>query len=387
MSKVAIVAGYDRSLIHFRGPLLRALVEAGCLVTACAPAESPEVPGALAAWGVEFRPISLSRTGSNPVADVASYFQLRRIFRRLQPDRVFSYTIKPVIYGSIAARHAGVKHVFAMITGLGSALQAEAAPWVRGPATHLYRRALKHCERVFAQNPDIVQFLIERGLARPAQIVSINGSGVDLTHYCKRSVRPGAAVFLLLARLLREKGIQEYVGAARTLKARFPEVRFILAGATDSNPSAIPAELIQQWQREGVVECLPHQADVRPLLAECTAYVLPSYHEGMPRSVLEAMAVGRAIVTTDTIGCRETVDGTTSLRLGHGVMQGRNGFLVPIKSTEGLVEAMAALIETPQLAVSMGDASRQLAEQKFDVNEVNRVLITGMGIHSKSCAA
>jgi len=369
--RILVLAGLADSLINFRKPLLEAF-RGNCFeVFALAPPADPEIVQALDRIGVDFRPVRLSRAGTNPLADARYYLELRSRIQEIKPDTVFSYTIKSVIYGSIAARACGVKQVVSMITGAGYAFQK--ATW-KGKAVNamvrpLYRRALAFNDVVFFQNRDnLAEFSEEGVLGDPRKAVLIPGTGVDLAHYAPVApwVRP--VTFLLIARLLYDKGIREYVEAARSLKTEYPEARFRLLGPFDPNPMGVPHRVVEEWQREGVVEYLPETRDVRPFLAETSVYVLPSYHEGMPRTVLEAMSMSRPIVTTDSPGCRETV------------VEGKNGYLVPIKDSRTLAKAMERFLIDPSLIPTMGQQSRRLAEERFDVRKVNADILSRMGI-------
>jgi glycosyltransferase involved in cell wall biosynthesis len=321
--------------------------------------------------GVRLAPISINRTGMNPLNDLRSMLGLRRVLRAERPEVVFSYTIKPVIYGSLAARLASTPRIFSLITGAGYAFLAEdlrqrAVGTLIKP---LYRRALRQNRAVFFQNPDDLDLFDRLRLLRSrSQAVLVNGSGVDLNHFQPVPPVAGPPVFLLIARFYREKGIQEFVDAARLVKQRYPQTRFRLVGSIDSNPSAISPIGLAAWQTEGVVEHTPWVNDVRPCLAACSVFVLPSYREGTPRTVLEAMAVARPIITTNAPGCRETV------------VDGENGFLVPVKDPQAVARAMERFILNPELIGSMGKRARALAEHKYDVHEVNRVMLEAMGL-------
>lgn len=366
---VVVFGGFADSLVNFRGPLLRALVANGHAVTACAPAASPDVQAKLAAMDVSYRDVPLSRTGLNPVSDIKTFLVLFSLFRELKPDVLLSYTIKPVIYGSLAARLVGVHAIYSMITGLGYAFSSGHAErkWVTRIATFLYRFALNGNRRVFFQNPDDRDFFIRaKIIARVDQAVLINGSGVDLQYFGCVPATESTPSFLLIARLIKDKGIIEYVEAARLVKCRYPAVQFRLLGPLDSNPNAISAAQISRWETEGAIIYLGEAADVRPAIADCAVYVLPSYAEGTPRTVLEAMSMGRAVITTDAPGCRETV------------IDGVNGILVPTRNAAALAQAMFDLIENPGLIEGMGKAGRSLAEEKFDVHKVNSVILSAM---------
>lgn len=366
---VVVLGGFADSLVNFRGPMLRALMENGHAVTACAPGASPDVLTKLAAMGVAYRDVSLSRTGLNPLADIKTFLALISLFRQMKPDALLSYTIKPVIYGSLAARLAGVPAIYSMITGLGYAFASGDGKkrWVAQVAKFLYRLALKGNRRVFFQNPDDRDFFDRAKIITSVdQAVLINGSGVDLHYFGCVPVAEHVPSFLLIARLIKDKGIVEYVEAARLVKCRYPAVQFSLLGPLDSNPNAISASQISEWEAEGAIIYLGEAADVRPAIAACSVYVLPSYAEGTPRTVLEAMSMGRAVITTDAPGCRETV------------VDGVNGILVPTKDAAALAQAMFDLIENPELIERMGKAGRSLAEERFDVHKVNSVILSAM---------
>ena len=259
---------------------------------------------------VRFHAMPLKRTGLNPLADYRFLRFFTRFLKAERPDLMFSYTIKSVIYGSLAAHRAGVPRIFALMTGLGYAFTDGNLKQrlVGRVARALYRRALPHNDAVFFQNPDDLQLFLDLGLLRDARrAVRVNGSGVDLERFGFQPPPSGPPVFLLVARLLRDKGIVEYAEAARLLKPRHPQARFQLVGPHDANPSAISRQQLDAWRSEGIIEYPGATDDVRPFLAGAGVFVLPSYREGTPMSVLEAMAVGRPIVTTDVPGCRETV--------------------------------------------------------------------------------
>jgi glycosyltransferase involved in cell wall biosynthesis len=380
--KVLLLGGYDRSLIQFRAPLIQALVARGHEVVACAPAETPEIPKQIQELGARFRSVAIKRTGLNPFYDLWTLLQLYRICRAERPDVILSYTIKPVIYGSLAARLAGVPGIHAMVTGLGAALSDKSRRDVRFLASWLYRLAFRRCQKVFAQNPDIAEFLLAKCLANERQVVLVKGSGVDLKHYAAMPAHVGRPIsFLLLARLLRDKGIYEYVAAARQVRVKFPQARFCLAGATDTTPGGIALKIIQAWHDEGIIHYLPFQKDVRPLLADCDVYVLPSYYlEGIPHSILEAMAVGRPIITTDASGCRETVKLPGDRPHSGRILKGENGFLVPVRKVDSLADAMGLLAASPALVEQMGRRSRAIAEAEFDAVKVSAGMIEAMAL-------
>jgi len=380
--KIAIIAGLDVSLVNFRGHLLHTLVHAGHDVIALAPPETVGMPERLSQLGVRYIPVHLSRTGLNLLNDVSYRRELHRIFNKECPDMVLAYTIKPVIHGMHAAVQAGVPWRYALITGLGAAFYTSGLKgWVlRIAGAWFYRRSLRHCTRVIVQNQGIADFFLREGIFNDrSRLLVVSGSGVDTLHFA--SVRPpkGPPVFLLLARMLRDKGVEEFVSAAKLVKKQLPQARFLLVGDTDPNPAAISQEQLNRWNQEGVVEYLPAVSDVRPLLTGCSVYVLPSYHEGMPRSVLEAMATGRPVITTDAIGCRETV-----INVGppdsEGIRVGDNGLLVPVRGVASLAAAMLRLAGDAGLREKMGRRGREIAEQQFDVRLINDVMLRAMDL-------
>lgn len=365
---VVVLGSYAPSLILFRGPLIEALVGRGYRVVAMAPAIDDKVAGKLRALGAEPRQVDLVNASLNPLATLKSVAALRRIFAEVGPHAVLSYTIKPVTLGSLAAAAAGVPKIIALITGLGFAFIPGAGAKRRigrAVATFLYRRALRKAHVVIFQNPDDRQFFTDHKLLLGKEAHVVNGSGIDLAHFTPAPL-PSEPRFLMIARLLGDKGVREYAEAAAALKKRHPQVKFGLVGYFDPSPDGITQEEFERWN--GAVDFLGKLDDVRPALADASVYVLPSYREGTPRSSLEAMAMGRPIVTTDAVGCRETVE------------DGVNGFLVDVRSADSLAAGMEKFIRDPSLMVPMGAASRRLAERKFDVHRVNEAILAAAGL-------
>ena len=370
--KFLLIASLAESLINFRGPLIAALQARGLQVHVAAPdlPKGDPIREQLQARGVVVHSVPLRRTGTNPVADAQTLWALWRLMRRVRPELVLAYPVKPVIYGARAAWLAGVPQRFALITGLGYSFQQQGqGSALQAMVQQLYALALARVRCVFFQNPDDQALFLQRALVAPgARTCVVNGSGVDVAAFSVAPLPPEAPSFLLIARLLGDKGLREYVQAARRIRAVHPGVRCALVGWIDFNPDAISQAELDSWVNEGSVEFLGRLSDVRPAIADCSVYVLPSYREGTPRTVLEAMAMGRAIITTDAPGCRETV------------VDGDNGFLVSVKSVDALEQAMLKFIEAPTLAARMGTRSRQIAEEKYDVHKVNAVMLREMGI-------
>jgi glycosyltransferase involved in cell wall biosynthesis len=371
--KLLLVAGLAESLTNFRGPLIAALQAKGVEVHVAA----PDMPASnvtrhlLEVKGVVVHSVFMARTGTNPVADLRTLLALRRLMRRIRPDAVLGYTIKPVIYGSLAAWLVGVPRRFVLITGLGYAFQGEGnRGLLRRLVQGLYGWALSRVHLVFFQNPDDQALFLQRDILKPCTpSFVVNGSGVDVSSFAVAPIPAGPTQFLLIARLMGDKGVREYAKAARELKLTHPEARCALAGWIDSNPNSITQAELDSWTAEGSIEFLGRLEDVRPAIADCSVYVLPSYREGTPRTVLEAMAMGRPVITTDAPGCRETV------------VDGDNGYLVPVQSAEALLVAMRRFVDDPLLAKTMGARARQVAEEKYDVHKVNAVMLEKMNIH------
>jgi glycosyltransferase involved in cell wall biosynthesis len=317
--------------------------------------------------GLGAEPISVEfgRTSLNPLEAWRAGRRLRETLRAIRPDVLIAYTIKPIVIGVPAARAAGVPRVVTLVTGLGYAFTGgrELLRRIsRVSATILYRRAFAQADVVVFQNEDDrADFLRMRVLPQRTPTGLVNGSGVDIDHF-EAHPAPAGASFLMMSRLVGDKGLREFAEASRRLKLLHPEVRISLLGQIDTEPHAIsPAEL-EEFKRWGI-EYHGQHWDVRPFIASHSVYVLPSYREGTPRSVLEALAVGRAIITTDAPGCRQTVKA------------GENGLLVPPRDADALLKAMLHLAENPHLIAPMGRASRRMAEEKFDVRKVNGRLL------------
>ena len=373
-TRLALITSQAFSVGNFRGPLIRDLVHAGVDVYALAPDYDPAQRAVVRALGAVPVDFSLSRTGMNPLRDGLDTLRLAMTLRRLRVDVSFGYFIKPVIYGTLAAWLAGIPHRFALIAGLGFVFTPSGARLsrkrrlLRQGVEGLYRLALGRVERVIFQNDNDLAEFVEGGLVSRGQAVCVRGTGVDLAEWpwVRPVVEP--VTFLLAARLLREKGIVEYATAARRVKARHPQARFVLLGGLDPNPGGLSRAEVQAWVADELLEW-PGHVEVKPWLAQTSVYVLPSYYrEGVPRSTQEALAMGRPVITTDAPGCRETV------------VDGENGFLVPVRDVDALAERMIRFIEQPGLIESMGRRSRQLAEERFDVRRINARILEILGI-------
>lgn len=364
--KIAVISNLAESLIRFRGPLLELLVARGHDVHVLAPDFTDAQHRTLTTMGVRPDTYRIERTGQNPLSDLATLRDLQRWLRRARVDASLTYFIKPNIYGGLAAAIARVPRRVAMVEGLGYLFTATGSDHLpkkvaRGVAIGLLRAALGRAHRVLFLNPDDRDEFIRRRIVASNNAALIGGIGVDLTYFPVVPLpAPAEPVsFLMVGRLLREKGVHEYVAAARLLKARYPAARFRLVGGLDDNPGAISEAEARTFGADGVVEWLGEMSDVRDAITDTAVYVLPSYREGVPRSTQEAMAMGRPVVTTDVPGCRETV------------VEGVNGFFAAPRDPASLAAAMERFCADPALIPAMGRESRRITEEKFDVEKVN----------------
>nr|WP_284700855.1 glycosyltransferase family 4 protein [Robbsia betulipollinis] len=350
---ICLVSNTAWSILNYRRGLLEALARAGARVTIVAPRDAAFAP--LTAMGCTCVDLALASQGTRPVEDLRTLASLFRIYRRTRPDVVFHYTIKPNIYGTLAAALARVPSV-AVTTGLGYVfLHASRAARI---AQGLYRLAFRFPREVWFLNPDDRDAFLSRDLlVHPGRARLLRGEGVDLARFAVRPHAPdGRFRFLLIGRLLWDKGVGEFVDAARQLKARFPEACWQLLGPVGvANPSAISRAEVDAWCAEGLIDYLGEADDVRPHIAAADCIVLPSYREGVPRTLLEAAAMGRIAIATRVPGCVEVVE------------DGVNGILCEARSAQRLAEAMQRVLCLPaQQRKTMEDAARRKAEREFD---------------------
>lgn len=362
---ICIIGNQASSLLNFRGPLISFLIARGHEVSALAPDYDESTRSAVSALGASPVDYSLSRSGMNPLRDVADTLRLVMLFRQRKPDITLAFAFKPAIYGTLAAWLAWVPLRFAMIEGLGYVFTpTQGADRLKRKMLEtvvflLCAIALRRAERVFFLNGDDLAQFSDRRILSSHRAFLLGGIGVDLEEWPAAPAVTGPVTFLLAARLLREKGIIEYARAAKLIKQRHPNTRFILLGSLDSNPGALSRREIDEWIADGTLDWPGYVPDVRPWLAQTSVFVFPSYYrEGVPRITQEAMAMARPVITTDAPGCRETV------------IDGKNGFLVPVRNPGALADAMERFILQPELIERMGRASRQIAEERFDVREV-----------------
>lgn len=365
---LALVSAQAFTLVNFRDTLIAALVARGVRVFALAPDHDGRTRQRLRELGAEPVDYVLSRTGINPLRDLRATLGLARLLRRLSVDVSFGYAAKPATYGTVAAALAGVPRRYAMIEGLGYVFTAGAGRErlrrraLRAVVKLLYRLCLKGADKVFFLNDDDIAEFVAEKLVGPQKVVKLGGIGIDLDAWPARPAVTAPVTFVMAARLLREKGVLEFAEAAAKVKALHPGARFVLLGALDENPGALSTAEIERFVAAGVLEW-PGHVKVRPWLAQASVCVLPTYYrEGVPRGLQEAMAMGRPLITTDTPGCRDTVE------------EGRNGFLVPPRDAAALARAMLRFVNEPALIAPMGRESRLMAEERFDAARADRLL-------------
>ena len=367
--KVVVLSSYTPSLFWFRIDMMKAFQQRGHKVIAVGPGEPTKWVDRFKDVGIEYRQVFTARNGMNPMTDIKSYFALKKFFKEEKPDKLFVYQAKTISYGTVAAARNGKTEVYPLVAGLGSIFRGVGLKnkLVKLVMSVLYKNAFRYAEKVFFQNRDDVDDIVNAGLLKRELIVMMNGSGVNTEKFAVKKL-PLTPAFLFIGRLIRDKGVGEYLDACRIIKKSHPEVRCLLVGPYDTNPSALKPEELQGYIDDGTIEYFGEQVDVRPFIEQISIYVLPSYHEGIPKTVLEAMSMGRAIITSDAPGCRETVK------------NGVNGLLCTVKSVESVVEKMEFMIAHPNEVEKMGQKSRQMVEDRFDVVKVNENIISTMGL-------
>jgi glycosyltransferase involved in cell wall biosynthesis len=357
--KIVLFANTDWYLYNFRLPFAKALVDQGFDVVLVSPPGEYSI--ILQQAGFRWLSFQFSRRGMNPFAELMTIFRLIKLFRTEKPDAVHLFTIKCVLYGSVAARLSGIQKIFNSITGLGFVFTNNklSTKFIRRIILLFYRIALKNTWMIF-QNGDDQRIFAENHLFKEGHAFLVMGSGVDTTRFTpKTSEEHGLPYIILPARLLRDKGIVEFVQAAKILISENVPCKFVLVGEGDpSNPSSISDEIVQNWQDEGDVEWWGWQNDIPSVMAKATIVCLPSYREGLPRSLVEAAACGKPIIATDVPGCREIVK------------DGVNGILVPLKDSQALARAVKKLLADPELCQAMGLQGRRLVEMNFSAQVI-----------------
>ena len=366
--KILILGTVPNDLLNFRSELIKDILKTGTEVITSSSKLDSDSASYMKKLGITYESISLNRHGLSLRGDFKTLADLLKLFKNRNPNMVLAHGIKLVIWGGISARIRKIPF-YALITGLGFAFQGTTfrRKLLTRLVSFLYRIALKNSKAVIFQNEDNRKIFIEKSIVSPAKTHIVNGSGVDINKYNFTQLPESNLSFLLVSRLLGEKGLREYAEAAKIVKEKFPEVEFKIVGTQDDSMDAIPIEEVKSWSE--YVDYEGPTKDVRPYIKKCHVYVLPSYHEGLPRSTLEAMSMGRPILTTDAAGCKETVN------------ENINGFLVPIGSSKELAKRMIWFINNRDKIKSMGEQSRKIVEKRFDVRKVNLEMLNILKIN------
>lgn len=369
--KIVIIGTTGCGIIGFRRELIQALVNKGCQVYAFANSYTAQQKAAAYALGAVPLTYSINRTGINPLADLWGMVKLSQQIKDINPTIVFSYFSKPVIFGTLAAKLAGVKRIVAMLEGLGSMFTEQPEGYskkvrlLQKVQILLYKISLPLATKIIFLNPDDPRDLIVKNKIKVKKVAVLGGIGLSLTHYPYVKPQTSPVSFLFIGRLLKEKGIREFMSAAKLVKKDAPHITFTVLGELDQgNLGSLKKSELEELVSSGVINYLGQVDDVPHHIANSSVFVLPSYREGVPRSTQEAMAIGRPVITTDVPGCRETV------------VSGVNGFLIKPWCAQELAEKMRYFIAHPEMIEPMGLASYRIAQEKFDANEVNERLIT-----------
>lgn len=367
--KIAVISSQTVSLCRFRMDMMRGFRSFGYQVIAVGPDPVEEWAQKFSLHGIQYYKISVERTGINPIRDIGTIIDIYRFLKREKPTKVFCYQAKTIVYTCLAAKMVRMQEVYPLIAGLGSVFRGTSIieKVLKVILTLEYKLALRGSTAVIFQNNDDLTAFVDGGIVKREKCYKINGSGVDVEKFFPTPM-PHRPTFLMITRLIKDKGVMEFLGACRIIKKESPQTRCILVGPFDTNPSAMSAEELQDYLDDQTVEYFGEQEDVKPFIAQSSVFVLPSYHEGTPKSVLECMACGRAIITTDAPGCRETV------------IDGINGFRVPTRNTEAIADKMRMFVEDQSLAERMGQAGRRIAINKYDVRKVNQDIFRIMKI-------
>lgn len=365
---IAVLSSHTPSLFWFRTDMMRDFIKRGYDVYALGNEEESKWIDRFKDNNITYQQISVSRNGVNPFQDRKTLDSIKEKLKSIRPEKIFTYQAKTVIYGAMAANSLGITEVYPLIAGMGSAFLSNnlKTRFIRFVMTKLYRRSMKRCPVVFFQNHDDEQVFRDCGIVKNQKVVMIHGSGVNTEKFTLLPL-PDKPAFLCISRLIRDKGVYEYLESCKRIKVEYPDIRCLLVGPYDTNPSAMKPEELQPFINAGI-EYFGEQDDVRPYIEQCSVFILPSYREGTPKTNLEAMACGRAVITTDAPGCKETV------------IDGENGFLVPVKDANSIYQKMIWFIEHPKDAEIMGKKGRTMVEDLFDVKKVNETICEAMGI-------
>ena len=394
--KVLVLTADANTLVYHRGDLIRDFAAHGCEVVTAAAEDYPHVHAFVASFGGRHRAIRMARSKINPLKDLVTIWDMWRLFRSEKPDALFAYTIKSVVYGCVIARLAGIRRVYALLPGLGFTF-VKPVTWkqkILGCISEaLHRFALKRADVIFMQNHDDVKLFTDMNMLPPGVPVHVTaGSGVNMDEFAQTPLAGDSAIakghirFVLVSRLLISKGVRVFAEAARRIKQLFPHAEFHLVGPFDPNPNRVEEREVQQWVHEGTLIHHGMVKDVAALLQTMHVFVLPTwYREGVPHATLEALATGRPIITTNSVGAREcvqlTAEGETQRKNGEMLIQGENGFLCQPQNVAAVECAMEWFLMHPAQIAVQGRASRQLAAEVFDVRLVNEIILQAMHLY------
>lgn len=352
INKVLFIGNTAWSMYNFRRSLFSELINQNYKVFVVSPQDN-YYQDKLKELGCCCITLDISSKGVNPVTDIKLFFDIRKVLKQTKPDFCFFYTIKPNIYGCLAAKSLNIKHI-AIITGLGYTFINHNI--ISLIAMKLYKYSLKSAYKVWFLNSEDKDIFTQNKLVKESNTSILKGEGIDLSHFTLSDL-PLKTSFLLIARMLWDKGIGEFVEAAKKLKNKYPEIEFNLLGFIGvDNPSAIPQKQVDEWSSNNIINYLGSTTDVRPFIKNCSCLVLPSYREGIPISLLEGAAMGRPIITTNAVGCKEAVD--------HNI----NGFLCKVKDADDLANSMEKIIKMSiEEKTQMGIAGRKKMENEYDV--------------------
>jgi len=370
--KIIIIGALPESLINFRGELIKKLVNDNHTVIAMGAYTDIATKSRIEQLGCRYISYPIARKSTNPLSDVKTFIALFKVFKKEKPNKVIAYTIKPVIWGGFSAKCFSNIEFNALITGLGFAFQSGdfKRNLVKFIVKSLYKAALSTAKNIIFQNEDNKKTFITNKIIPSSKAHVVNGSGVNLEHFkYKEMPQQSPFTFLTIARLLGDKGLREYASAAKIVLRQYPNVKLQILGPEDPSQDGIKLTEVSSWQEEGVIEYLGNTSDVRSFIEQCHVFVLASYHEGLPRTVIEAMAIGRPILTTDVPGCRDTVE------------EGINGFLVEKQNVEHLASKMIWFIENENQLPIMANNSLMIAQNKYDVRKVNNVIFKILNLY------
>lgn len=367
--KFLIIGNKTSSVVNFRGDLLCDIKKRGYDVVAVVPEN--DCQDFFKKNDIKVRLVELNKNSLSISGTLNWYKNLKEIIKKEKPDKVFSFTIKPVIFGSIAAKKAGVKDIYSLICGLGmlfcsDRLKIKALKNVGGK---LYKHALKYNTKVIFQNSDDIDEFAKLGYVKRERCELVNGSGVNLKKFVRNTLPKNKMSFLMVSRIIKEKGVAEYFEAAKNVKEKYSDVSFVYIGMVDKNKNAIDLANLRPYIDAGIIDYVPETDEVVKYVADCSVFVLPTYYrEGIPRTLLEATAMGRPIITTNTPGCKETM------------MDGKNGVFVKTRDAKDLAEKMIWMIEHKDALQKMGDESYKICLEKFTIDKVNADMMRIMGV-------